>query len=151
LPVVISVPGLLKERRQRIDISDDLKLTQEQLAASDIYSARVAINVTESECETAAAFDVAVRRAQVHPFVSFWKAIIDVRLISVPTEPTAVRIAMRLINDTAPPSKAQVDCIRLSNAPVVRLRLVLNLSDERSGISTEAAESGGGGEAGCGV
>jgi hypothetical protein len=41
--------------------------------------------------------------------------------------------------------------IRLSNAPVVRLRLVLNLSDERSGISTEAAESGRGGEAGCGV
>jgi hypothetical protein len=42
-------------------------------------------------------------------------------------------------------------CIRLSNAPVVRLRLVLNLSDERSGISTEAAESGRGGEAGCGA
>ena len=41
--------------------------------------------------------------------------------------------------------------IRLSNAPVVRLCLVLNLSDERSGISTEATESGRGGEAGCGV
>jgi hypothetical protein len=38
--------------------------------------------------------------------------------------------------------------IRLSNASVVRLRSVLNLSDERSGISTEAAESGRGGEAG---
>jgi Caspase domain len=32
--------------------------------------------------------------------------------------------------------------IRLSNAPFVRLRLVVDLSDERSGISTEAAESG---------
>jgi hypothetical protein len=41
--------------------------------------------------------------------------------------------------------------IRLSNAPVVRLRLVLNLSDERSGISSEASESGRGGEAGWGV
>jgi hypothetical protein len=41
--------------------------------------------------------------------------------------------------------------IRLSNAPVVWFRLVLNLSDERTGISTEAAESGRGGEAGCGV
>jgi hypothetical protein len=41
--------------------------------------------------------------------------------------------------------------IRLSNAPVVWLRLVLNLSDERTGISTEAAESGRSGEAGCGV
>jgi hypothetical protein len=35
-----------------------------------------------------------------------------------------------------------IDGIRLSNAPVVRLRLVLHLSDERSGISTEAAEPG---------
>ncbi|MFY9938560.1 MAG: hypothetical protein WAK33_16895 [Silvibacterium sp.] len=37
-----------------------------------------------------------------------------------------------------PPLKS----IRLRNAPVVRLRLVLHLSYERSGISTEAAESG---------
>ena len=44
-----------------------------------------------------------------------------------------------------------IERIRLSNAPVVRLGLVLNLSDERSGISTEAAESGRGGEAGWGV
>ena len=41
--------------------------------------------------------------------------------------------------------------IRLSNAPVVRLHLVLNWVDERSGISTEASESGRGGEAGCGA
>jgi hypothetical protein len=48
-------------------------------------------------------------------------------------------------------SSKSVLSIRLSNAPVVRLGLVLNLSDERSGISTEAAESGRGGEAGWGV
>jgi hypothetical protein len=41
--------------------------------------------------------------------------------------------------------------IRLSNAPVVRLGLVLSLSDERSVISTKASESGRGGEAGCGA
>ena len=41
--------------------------------------------------------------------------------------------------------------IRLSNAPVVPLGLVVDLSYERSGIITEAAESGRGGEAGCGV
>jgi hypothetical protein len=40
---------------------------------------------------------------------------------------------------------------RLSNAPVFRLRLVVDLSYERSGIGTEAAGSGRGGEAGCGV
>jgi putative transposase len=44
-----------------------------------------------------------------------------------------------------------VKSIRLSNAPVVRLRLVVDLSDERSGLDAEAAESSRGGEAGCGV
>jgi hypothetical protein len=109
IPVTISVPILLKDRKQRIDISEYLKLTPEQLSAPDIHSARVTIHVTETECETAAAFDVAAHRANTHPFVSFWKAIVDVRLIGVPTEPASVRIAMRLINDTAPPGKGQAD------------------------------------------
>ncbi len=41
--------------------------------------------------------------------------------------------------------------IRQGNAPVVLLGLVLDLSDERSSIGKEAAESGRGGEASCGV
>jgi hypothetical protein len=47
--------------------------------------------------------------------------------------------------------RVHLNGIRLSNAPVVRLHLVLNWVDERSGISTEASESGRGGEAGCGA
>jgi len=43
------------------------------------------------------------------------------------------------------------DGVRVSNAPVVPLGLVVDLSYERSGISSEAAESGRGGETGCGV
>jgi hypothetical protein len=41
--------------------------------------------------------------------------------------------------------------VRVSNAPVVPLGFVVDLSDERSGISAEAAESGRGGETGCRV
>ena len=47
-------------------------------------------------------------------------------------------------------AKASVG-IRQGNAPVVLLGLVLDLSDERSSIGKEAAESGRGGEASCGV
>jgi integrase len=49
------------------------------------------------------------------------------------------------------PRKMEVNGARLSNAPVFRLRLVVDLSYERSRIGREAAGSGGGGEAGCGV
>ena len=44
-----------------------------------------------------------------------------------------------------------LECIRVSNAPVMPLGFVVDLSHERSGIISEAAESGRGGEAGCGV
>jgi hypothetical protein len=44
-----------------------------------------------------------------------------------------------------------LDRVRVSNAPVVPPGLVVDLSYERSGISSEAAESGRGGETGCGI
>jgi sugar phosphate permease len=76
-----------------------------------------------------------------------------------------VLMATTAVLDAVPPAQAgrasayvngigsvgQMLCIRLSNAPFVQLRSVLNLSDERSRNSTEAAESGRSGEAGWGV
>jgi hypothetical protein len=67
----------------------------------------------------------------------------------------AVRVSSPHLLDQLPERNRivfqDIFCSRLSNTPVVRLRLVLDLSDERSGISTEAAKSGRGGEAGWGV
>lgn len=104
----VSLPDLLRERRQRIDISDSVVVPAGALPA-DIYSARRAIQLTEKECETESAFIAALARTRTQPFTSFWRAFVDVRLISVPTEPRAVRLALRIVNETTEPGKAQID------------------------------------------
>jgi hypothetical protein len=118
-PVEIAIDALLKDKRQRIDISSSLVLPVDAVP-SDIYSARQAIHLTEPECATEQAFDSSLGRARVRPFASFWRGFVDVRLINVPTEPELVRLAIRLVNDSPTPGKAQADFLD-ANLYAVRL------------------------------
>jgi hypothetical protein len=106
--VSVPVTALLRDKRHRTDISSNLQLPA-MTQLTDVHSAKRAVNLTEPECETEAAFNTALNRSRTQAFASFWNGCIDVRLISVPTEPTVVRVAIRVINDTPPPSKTQYD------------------------------------------
>jgi hypothetical protein len=138
--VSVSVGELLQNRRQRLDVSAQLRLTPEELAAPDIFSVRQAVIVTPEECETETAFTVAARRASAQPFVPFWKAIIDVRLIRVPTEPSAVRVAMRVINDSPVPGRAQGDFLD-ANLYAIRLTAQIPVAVHRPTIFQELPAS----------
>jgi hypothetical protein len=118
--VEISIPNLLRNKRERIDVSPFVVLPSDMAQAPDIYSARRAVYLTENDCETETAFTAALTRTRTEPFISFWKAFIDVRLIRVPTEPTSVRLAIRAVNDTPAPAKAQGDYLD-ANLYAVRL------------------------------
>jgi hypothetical protein len=91
---------------------------------ADIYSARRAIQLTEKECENESSFSAALARTRTQPFTSFWRAFVDVRLISVPTDAKAVRLAIRIVNDTAEPAKAQSDFLD-PNLYAVRLTVTV--------------------------
>lgn len=138
--VSVAVGKLLQNRRQRLDVSAQLRLTPEELAVPDIFSVRQAVIVTPEECETEAAFTVAARRASAQPFVPFWKAIIDVRLIRVPTEPSAVRVAMRVINDSPVPGRTQGDFLD-ANLYAIRLTAQIPVAVHRPTIFQELPAS----------
>jgi hypothetical protein len=138
--VSVAVGELLQNRKQRLDISAQLRLNAEELAAPDIFSVRQAVILTPEECETEAAFTVAARRASVQPFGPFWKAIIDVRLIRVPTEPSAVRVAMRVINDSPVPGRAQGDFLD-ANLYAIRLTAQIPSAVHRPTIFQELPAS----------
>jgi hypothetical protein len=104
----IDVEALLASKRVRLDIAPALTLPVSTIPA-DIHSARQTIQIAEAECESDRTFTVALARARTRPFSSFWRAFLDVRLISVPTDPSVVRIAIRVVNDSPPPAKAQSD------------------------------------------
>jgi hypothetical protein len=54
------------------------------------------------------------------------------------------------ISSTASPQPHPQERKRLTNPPVLRVREGIDLVHERSGLSAEATESGGSGEADCG-
>jgi Helicase conserved C-terminal domain len=137
--VEVNVPDLIREKRQRIDVSSSLVLQPANLPA-DIYSGRRAVYLTESECETEAAFSAALNRIRTQPFASIWRALIDVRLISVPTEENSIRVAMRLINDSPAPAKAQSDYLD-ANLYAVRLSVAVPAEIHRPTIFQELPAS----------
>jgi Helicase conserved C-terminal domain len=137
--VGISVPTLLREKRKRINISQSLVFPVAALPP-DIYSARRAVNITETECDTEPAFAAAISRARAQVFTSFWRAFVDVRLISVPTEPSSVRLAVRVVNDTPAPAKAQSDFLD-ANLYAIRLSIAVPKAVHRPTIFQELPAS----------
>ena len=135
----VDVPNLIRDKRQRIEISSFLNLPP-TVIPPDIYSGRRAVYLTENECQTEAAFAAAVSRARTQPFVAFWAASVDVRLISVPTERNAVRVAMRVINDCAAPAKVQADYMD-ANLYAVRLAVAVPRAIHRPTIFQELPAS----------
>jgi len=137
--VEISVGRLLSDKRQRIDISPSLVLPSGNVPP-DVYSARQVIHLTESECGTEPAFTAAIIRARTRPFAPFWRAFVDVRLISVPTEPKSIRVAIRVINDSPAPAKAQSDFLD-ANLYAVRLSVAIPKEVHRPTIFQELPAS----------
>ena len=131
----IAVDRLLSDKRQQIDISSSLVLAPSNIP-TDIYSARQVVQLTEPECDTDPAFSAALNRARTRPFASFWRAFIDVRLISVPTEPKSVRVAIRVINDSPAPAKTQSDFLD-ANLYAVRLSVAVPKDVHRPTIFQE--------------
>jgi len=136
----ITVPAVLQKKRQRIDISPFLVLPPDASHAPDIYSARQPIFLTEHDCETEAAFISALGRTRTRPFAPFWKGFVDVRLIGMPTEPSAVRLAIRVVNDTPAPGRVQADYLD-ANLYAVRMSLSVPEAVHRPTIFQELPAS----------
>src|ERR1022692_401674 len=137
--VNVPVTELLRDKRQRTDITPNLQLPA-MAQLSDIHSAKRAVNLTEPECETDVAFNTALNRARTQVFAPFWRGFIDVRLISVPTEPAVVRVAVRVVNDTPVPSKTQYDYLDV-NLYAVRLSTLIPGRVHRPSIFQELPAS----------
>ena len=136
----ITIATLLREKRERINVSPSLVLPPDAAHVTDLYTARQPIFLTEHDCETEGAFITAIGRTRTRPFAPFWKAFIDVRLIQIPTEPTAVRLAVRVVNDTPAPAKAQTDYLD-ANLYAVRMSVSVPEAIHRPTIFRELPAS----------
>lgn len=141
-PFTIGLPvsDFFKDRRVRLEISQYLSPAQEDLQSSAIHSARHSIDLTEQDCATEAAFEAATARARTQAFTPYWRAFVDARLINVPTAPGVARVAIRVINDTAPPARAQLEFLD-ANLYAVRCTVSIPISIHRPTIFQELPAS----------
>lgn len=111
-PFTIDIPvaQLNEERKLRISL-DHLVIPNGVDVATDLHTARRTQFVAESELADETTFSVVATRCSSGPLTNHWKAAIDVRLISVPTDVTLTRVALRIINVGEPLSGSQGDFI----------------------------------------
>lgn len=137
--VEISIKNLLKDKHQKIDVSQFLR-PPANILPQDIYTARRPIHMTEPQCADKQSFLDALQDTRTQPFTSIWRGFVDVRLISVPTEPNLIRIAVRIVNDSPAPAKAQSDFID-ANLYAVRLTVGVPTAVHRPTIFQELPAS----------
>ena len=135
----ISIKELLQKKRQKIDLLPFLRPSA-SLLPPDIYTSRRAIHLTEAECADEQSFLHALLRTRTQPFTSDWTAFLDVRLINVPTEPKLIRIAVRIVNGSPVPGKAQSDFVD-NNLYAVRLTVGIPTDVHRPTIFQELPAS----------
>lgn len=101
----IDLEELLKSRTKRISLDRHLGDEVKHISASDLYLARVPIRPTAAELQAEA-----YRARAAHgtkPLL--WSAVLDVRTVPVPTDPSCVRVIVRVINTTPGTSRGQDD------------------------------------------
>src|SRR5207253_3445000 len=91
---------LHQERRLSTSMPDQVLAWWEDADKTNLFPGRRAIIISESELSTPTAFDARLASLQTNRIPIVWDPVIDVRLVSMPTQPGYVRIALRIINQT---------------------------------------------------
>lgn len=136
----VQVSGLLADRKVVIELDQRfvLTLSDEELAA--VYPARRPIYFFEDDLKDRTAYEARLKQLAPRSFSSFWSAALDVRLISVTTEPSLHRIALRVVNMTPPAGPIQADFID-PNLYGVGITVSLPSTPHRDMIFQELRES----------
>jgi hypothetical protein len=109
----IPVPGstLLANRKVVIKLDGRFAPSLSGTELASVYPTRRPIYFSEEDLKDGPAFEACLRQLASKSFSPLWSGALDVRLISVMTEPTRHRIALRLVNTTAPAGPVQADFI----------------------------------------
>jgi len=135
----LPIQQLISDRKIKIPLDELLQPPPENLA-SDLYTARRPQNVMESELASDSTFSSALARVSHSPFTSHWKAYLDARLISVPTDPLITRLAIRIVNEGDSVVGSQGDFID-PNLYAVRISVRLPTAVHRSTVFQELQAS----------
>jgi hypothetical protein len=112
-PIVVplSLGDLYKRRRLRVDLSTQLNERLRNIDTAKLFPGRRPFRVDASQIIETTTYEALVATLTPTGLPLGWRLVIDVRLVPYPTDPTLVRVAARVINQSPPASLVSLDYV----------------------------------------
>ncbi|HKV33301.1 MAG TPA: helicase-related protein [Pyrinomonadaceae bacterium] len=136
----IDLETLRTRRRIALDTSADIAASWNQIDKAHIYSGRRTLTIAEPDLVEKATYDAKVSEFGTSTIPVLWRPVIDVRLISTPTQPGCVRIALRVINQTEAVKDQYLDFVD-PNLYAVKIKVSVPKQSHRMSIFRELPDS----------
>lgn len=111
LRVTVSLAELRQRRRLSLDLSSQIREAARRVSLDHAYPGRQPVFVEQPDLASPEAFEAHLAALRTDTLPIEWRASIDIRLSSVPTQPGCVRVAVRIINYTDPPGTRSFDYV----------------------------------------
>jgi hypothetical protein len=98
--VFFETAELWNKRKLNRDVASSVVTEWANIDKTNLFPGRHAIVLEENDLQSPAFYDSKLAKLQSTKIPLLWKPIIDVRLVSIPTAPGFVRIALRVINQS---------------------------------------------------
>jgi hypothetical protein len=138
--VSFNMGRLRRERRLAETVSDQVQGAWGGIDNTNLYPGRQAITIQETDLTSPDAYGVRLAALQSSGMPVDWNPVIDIRLISMPTEPGCVRVALRAINQTTKIKDKYLDYVD-PNLYAVNVRVSLPRELHRMAIFQELPAS----------
>lgn len=133
--------GSLKSKRQiAIDISQEMTAAWVGIDKTFLYRGQHRLTIAEPDLASAPTYNARLVQLQSNKMPVNWKPVIDVRLITTPTEPGCARVALRVINQTDSVRDQFLDYVD-PNLYAVQLKVSVPKDSHRMAIFRELPDS----------
>ena len=142
LPISLSIDmdTLRSRRRIALDATAEMTASWNNVNKTNIYAGRRALTVAEPDLADKATYESKVSQFGSSTMPVMWRPVLDVRLISTPTQPGCVRIALRVINQTEAVKDQYLDFVD-PNLYAVTIKVSIPKQSHRMSIFRELPDS----------
>lgn len=109
--VSISLADLSKRRRVRVDLGTQLSERLQNVDTARLFPGRRPVRVDASQLTDISTYDAFIATLTSTSVPLGWRLVIDVRLVPYPSDPTLVRVAARVINQSPRASRVSLDYV----------------------------------------
>jgi hypothetical protein len=140
LGVSFDAGNLRRKRRLSLPVSEQVRVWWEGVNKTHLYPGRQDVTISETDLGSPEAYEARLAALQSSRIPVGWEPVVDVRLVSMPTEPGSVRVALRVINQTPEVKDKYLDYVD-PNLYAVRIGVTLPKELHRMTIFQELPAS----------